>query len=595
MKGAINRLKSIEGYSETDDRFKDVVVLVKETESYVLKTDDFKLLEAYRLLSKMNEQLRENNLDPVELNDYRKITDQQSQMINIAINRAETLLSAHKAEATAEGKEIDSKFVALEESITKAKANDIDSLSEKSAQHILDELNKNIVECGGKSVLSSEVEAMTEEQRTVLLKAINNAKTIEGFTEDPVEGEDPFIDLKKLIKDSQDVLTSETGNNSTKAYAQYLIDNINIYLVENGMKAVTEYNTIVHKLPVGSEILDVTNFVDFATTIMHPSGSVGKTMINAVVLTKNGVVLNVNKEITVYEAIESANIYTDSEKSKNFKVNDTLDFSVFLKQKQIKYKDPLGNILCFVLNVSEESTKQYIALYRIDTEDKKEISFDIDNNIVYEDGSKVFNNEDYSITLIDGKLTIKKAQVNSSGEYVQNIVFSTVYEADCDQLLYADKSLNLYYMQDKNVICINLEGEKIFNSEAYLVDDQFSGYVIAKNITKTGRFVYITEEGKEAVLIGNINIDNIDSWQSGQIYEVTNNTEVGEDIEYCVWSTSNIEVFKVIEEATNSCTIQGVNAGQAYLTVTVYTEQGNNYTVSCIVKVNPAENVDKTE
>ncbi|MBE7066019.1 MAG: hypothetical protein E7385_00530 [Ruminococcaceae bacterium] len=596
MKSAINKLKAIEGYSETDATFTDVVNVVNDAEEYILRTNNFKLLEAYKLLIQLNDQLKENNLDPVELYDYKKMTDKQRAMINNAIERANTILDKNTTDPDIDGEETDTKLVALENAITKAENDLKTELSEKSAQLLLDELNKNIVDCGGSAVTEDSVDTITEEQRAVLLKAVNNAKTIEGWDSEPVDGVDSFEKLKKLIKDSEDILSSETGNNSTKEYVQSLIDGINVFLVDNGMKAVNEYNTIVHKLPMGSEILNVTNFVDFATAIMHPSGTVGKTMIGAVVLTKSGVVLNVNKEITVYEAIDSAKISTDSEKANDFKVNDTLDYTVSLKQKQIPYIDQLGNVLCFVMNNSG-SGKEYMALFKIDTENKTVINSDGNGDIVYENSAKVYDTEEYLITISDGKLNISKAQVDGNGDYIrdnsQNIIYQVIAEETCDELLYVDNNLNLYYKQGENIVCINPDGNKLIDSKVYLVDNQYSGYIIAQNYKNLIKSVYYTGEDQEEIHVGYININNFDSWVSGQIYEVTNSTEVGENIDHSVWSTSNINVFKIVDDGYNSCKIQGIGVGQAYLSVTVYTKQGNNYTVSYLVTVNPAKDINE--
>lgn len=580
---AIHKATEIEGYSNENEEFAELADILGEATNYVARNDEqFKIIEAYELFSSINEQLVAYDMDEIALIEYKAITDDQIELLNMAINRAEAIIAENEAageEAALPAENLD----AIKAVVSEANSTTIEDLSQKSAQVLLEKLNNNIVACGGKAVESAQIEAMTEDQRIVLTTAVNNAKTIEGIDVVPEEGEeDTFAKLKEIIAEIESILSSESGVTATKEYAQSLIDSINEQLKKYGLKEVTEYNTILHTLPLGSEILNVTNSVDFASSIMHTSGETGEATINAIVLTKNGVVLKVEKKLTIYDKIESAEIIMDDDKSEHI-VGDTVKFFAQLTQKQYNKYGSDSNQLFFILEENEEN-KIYSALYKLDLSDKHLVKADDDGNIVYDsDDEQVFvDGDDFIINIKDGKIVVLKLEVNEENEPI----YSEMTSLDYDSLYAVDEDKNLYLISEDKFIKITNEGE-IIEYVAYFEEGEFDGYFYADNIIKSGSHAYRIEKSEDdqsesRVYIGNILVDE-DNWSVGQIVPVTVNTSYGEEIDYCTWSSSNVNVVKIIDNVAGECTVELTGSGVAQLSVTIYTKQGNSYTISYVL------------
>ncbi len=594
---SIDRVSQIEGYSPEEEEFSYLSELVGDATNYVTKNDNsFKIYEAYDIFSKINDQLAAYDIDKIELIEYKIITSEQIDLINTSIIRAEAIIA--KMEAALEESDSQSDDLTEEEiqearnleairaAVLDAKASIGQNISQKNAQVLLEKLNSNIVTCGGKPVDSNSIKPMTEDQRTVLLVALNNAKTIEGYDRIPeINEEDPHAKLKEIMAEIDIILSSESGVNATMEYAKYLIDSINEQLRKNGLKEVTEYNTILHTLPIGSEILDVVNNVDFSSSIMHTSGETGKATINAIILTKNGVVLTVEKEITIYEKIESSNIVMVESEKPEIEVGDTVEFYVQLNQKQDYIFDSDGNQLFFVLEELEDH-KKYSALYKLNESSKFIVTTNANGDIVYGTNNEaVFaGDEEFIIKIKEGVITVlqKDTTTESATEYntVCNYNYDTLYAVDSDK--------HLYFLSNAKLICIAPDGTKLHEYNAYLADDVFSGYIYADDIIKNGSAAYRVIKGGDGedkmVFVGNLSIKSDNSWDVGEMAFVSIDTDYGEDIDYCVWSSNNVDIIKIIDSINGSCTIERTGSGIAQLVVTVYTKQGNAYTISYIIK-----------
>lgn len=77
---------------------------------------------------------------------------------------------------------------------------------------------------------------------------------------------------------------------------------------------------------------------------------------------------------------------------------------------------------------------------------------------------------------------------------------------------------------------------------AYLADDVFSGYIYADDIIKNGSAAYRVIKGGDGedkmVFVGNLSIKSDNSWDVGEMAFVSIDTDYGEDIDYCVWSSN---------------------------------------------------------
>lgn len=152
-------------------------------------------------------------------------------------------------------------------------------------------------------VVDPATESMTSDQRIVLTAAINSAKSVDGY--DNAENTD-LNDLRTATAAAEALLAQESG--VTMAMADEALTALNTQLTACGKKEVTAYNTLTYNIPVGSEVYDVVYSVESPNTVLYLTGETGKTWMNAVILTENGVVYTATKDVTVYVAAEDAYI-----------------------------------------------------------------------------------------------------------------------------------------------------------------------------------------------------------------------------------------------------------------------------------------------
>ena len=76
--------------------------------------------------------------------------------------------------------------------------------------------------------------------------------------------------------------------------------------------AISESNTLTHRIPDGQGSADIVYDVDYPGIKLKLTGKTGVATLSAQVLTTDGVVVNVEKEITVYERAESVTMLNDN-------------------------------------------------------------------------------------------------------------------------------------------------------------------------------------------------------------------------------------------------------------------------------------------
>ena len=135
----------------------------------------------------------------------------------------------------------------------------------------------------------SQTTHMTASQRILLTSAVNSAMALEGY-----DGNGP---LKSAVTNAQSKLESAS---TTRAAADAALAQLNAQLQAAGAKEVTEYNTLTHKIPESSDTYDVVYDVEYPGINMNVTGKSGNETLTAKILTKNGVIITVTKNIVVY-------------------------------------------------------------------------------------------------------------------------------------------------------------------------------------------------------------------------------------------------------------------------------------------------------
>lgn len=153
---------------------------------------------------------------------------------------------------------------------------------------------------------------MTSDQRYVLTAAVSAAKAIPDFD----NAEKTELDnLRQAVTETEALLAElakEEPRIVTEKEADDALTALNSQIVAANGKEVTAYNTILHTIPTGSEIKTVVNTVDTVNANLYAGNVAGQTQFNAVVLTRNGVVIELSKTVTFYAPAEKAEIH-DSE------------------------------------------------------------------------------------------------------------------------------------------------------------------------------------------------------------------------------------------------------------------------------------------
>lgn len=146
---------------------------------------------------------------------------------------------------------------------------------------------------------------MRADDRTVLTAAISAARALAEEAKNTEGKETLAADLQDAADSAEQLLAAD---NATQADAQTALDSINTQIVKAGGKEVTAYNTLTTVIPVTSEIKEVAYQVQHPGTTLYLTGETGKTTISATVLTKNGVVYSIEKEIEIYSYAAGAEI-----------------------------------------------------------------------------------------------------------------------------------------------------------------------------------------------------------------------------------------------------------------------------------------------
>lgn len=144
---------------------------------------------------------------------------------------------------------------------------------------------------------------MTADQRTLLTAAVNSAKTVNGYDDTANSALD---ELRTAVAAAEALLVSE--EEVTGVAAAEALTALNTQLTANDMDSVTEANTLVYSIPVGSEVYEIVNAVELPGIQFALTGKTGSTTLEAIAVTESGVVLHVTKEVQIYTPAYSATI-----------------------------------------------------------------------------------------------------------------------------------------------------------------------------------------------------------------------------------------------------------------------------------------------
>lgn len=197
---------------------------------------------------------------------------------------------------------------AADELITKWINNE--EVTAAEAETAISNLNDQIIDLYDQNLdkMEEASAAMMENQRILLTAAVNAAKAVDGF-DDPasVEDAEEKAKLETLVANTT-AAEALLQNSGTKDEASTALTELNTALKAVGGKEVTEYNTLTHKLPDGIGEDDIVYSVDYPGINLKLTGKSGTTTLGAQVLTKDGVVISVEKDITVYDMADGIRI-----------------------------------------------------------------------------------------------------------------------------------------------------------------------------------------------------------------------------------------------------------------------------------------------
>ncbi len=177
---------------------------------------------------------------------------------------------------------------------------------------------------------------LTSDMRQLLTLAVNNAKTIPGYTDVTNTG------LRGDVDTANRLLALEVG--ATNGAAREILAKLNGHLKEAGMNEVTENNSIYYYIPMGSQTYNATIYTkNNMAAFFKPEGAekTGEATVSAVVITKNGVIFRVSKTISVFQKAEGIEI-TGAPEENTITINGEAQLAVKLVMPEGTEADAIG-------------------------------------------------------------------------------------------------------------------------------------------------------------------------------------------------------------------------------------------------------------
>ena len=195
---------------------------------------------------------------------------------------------------------------------------------------------------------------MTADQRKLLVTALSAVQSIvDAYVPGVDEEGNPNPEDPQITAMKEDIanITAMLDGDVLKEDADANLDKLNAHLVANGKTAVTFANSIVHTIPLGSEVTDIVYNVEYPDLSLLLTGKTGTAVLGAIGVTKNGVIIDITHKVTVYTPADDVVFKTGTTESlvdlpatiavgETLNVFTLLDYSVTRVAKEIE----LGNV-----------------------------------------------------------------------------------------------------------------------------------------------------------------------------------------------------------------------------------------------------------
>ena len=158
----------------------------------------------------------------------------------------------------------------------------------------------DLLESAGRTPVTS---LWSEDQRMVLVLAVNAAKDIEGYEN---------LEIRFTVEAIEGLLNRFYY--VTDAEAIDALAAINAQFASLNMKQFTIANSVPRYIEIGSEIFEVVNGVDYGKLFLPDDVAdfTGVTTLKAVLLTRSGIIFTVEKTVTLYARAENAEMILPS-------------------------------------------------------------------------------------------------------------------------------------------------------------------------------------------------------------------------------------------------------------------------------------------
>lgn len=501
-------------------------------------------------------------------------------------------------------------------------------------------------------------EYITADQITVLTKAVNAGKAVEGW-----DTEEDYKDLKAAI-DAVDAALAAAADadytkRTTEVQAIEVLNNLNEQLKKNGLEEVTAYNTLTFTVPVSEDTYEMVYSVqDNPMTGIVVNGDVGKATIEAVVLTESGVVFTMTKDIMVYSPAGGTEISYNAEYDTTVPMGgdivqwegvpswtsynawdrivqpgETLQFSTGLICRQEPKLDEYGNhdyiehSKTATANGEEYTVTEKEYLYEDIAHTEKAVSYEWATSdpaimavVSAADGSCSLLAK--SIGEVTVSVTVTTEQGNTYADsftvYVHGATIQGESEMDIEETgsLTADVSLethneHVYSWTCDNETVIKLteadkqtcQIEALDNGVATImltVKEQYEAQSAAgETVTVTVR----TFTTQMTINVMKNPIETVTLNVGSYTIDIGNATDlnvtvepVGEDYETVFEYEWLVDTEDIVKLTPNGevCTVEGISEGSVTVTVKLYTERGRTITKNVTITVNDPNAVPST-
>ena len=184
-----------------------------------------------------------------------------------------------------------------------------DPIAASTARRVIKDLDMEVRNARNIRDNAAAAPFMTNSQRILLTTAISTAETVDGYAD---ETKTELAALRTAVVNAQALLAQEVV--PTKEVAEAALTAINAELKKLNGKEITAANTL---LIFPGSISNVHAYpVEYPDAVLGLTGKTGKTQLKALVMTENGVIFTVTKDVTVYTPADGAEI-VNSEVSDN--------------------------------------------------------------------------------------------------------------------------------------------------------------------------------------------------------------------------------------------------------------------------------------